>query len=209
MVEALVYSTRIHNHSFTRQPSTEETMNHITINVAGDFIATQPTSAGGELGPLLFSAQLSQIAEPVSRFIKILSDGSELPADSTRTDHVVVQDAATGLTWLVESIGKSADEGMSQQDCVKACAKLDTLGFKDWRLPTRSELIGLIDDTRIEPAIDTSIFPHVKPRLHWTSTAYEGNPSASAWFVLFYVGYVYGSHRDYDGFALAVRRSGQ
>ena len=183
-------------------------MNHITINVAGDFIAPQSTT-GNDLGPLLFSAKLSQIAEPVSRFIKILEDGSELPADSTRTDHVAVQDAATGLTWLVESIGKSADEGMSQQDCVKACAKLDTLGFKDWRLPTRSELSGLIDETRIEPAIDTSIFPRVKPRWHWTSTAYAGNPSASAWFVNFGYGFVTYDRRDYYGFALAVRRSGQ
>ena len=184
-------------------------MNHITINVAGDFIAPQSTT-GNDLGPLLFSAKLSQIAEPVSRFIKILADGSELPADSTRTDHIAVQDAATGLTWLVESIGKSADEGMSQQDCEKACAKLDTLGFKDWRLPTRSELSGLIDETRIEPAIDTSIFPRVKPRWHWTSTAYAGNPSASAWLVSFGYGYVnYGFHRYYNGFALAVRRSGQ
>ena len=80
--------------------------------------------------------------------------------------------------------------------------------MNDWRLPTRAELVALVDDTRHEPAIDTSLFPRVKPRWHWTSTPCAWS-SASAWYVSFYGGNVSYGRRGLNGFALAVRRAGQ
>ena len=47
-------------------------------------------------------------------------------------------------------------------------------GFSDWRLPTATELLTLIDPDRklrnISPLIDTRFFPFHKPFLYWTST---------------------------------------
>ena len=65
-----------------------------------------------------------------------------------------------------------------------------------------------LDDTRHEPAIDTSLFPGVLPRWHWTSTPCAWS-SASAWSVDFSLGGVSSNLRDSHGFALAVRRAGQ
>ncbi|HEL7728692.1 TPA: DUF1566 domain-containing protein [Stenotrophomonas maltophilia] len=110
--------------------------------------------------------------------------------------------------WAVKSIGDSDGDPMSQADCEKACSELRLLGHDDWRLPTRSELAALVDDTRHEPAIDSSLFPGVLPRWHWTSTPCAWS-SASAWLVSFRNGHVSNYRRHGDGFALAVRRAGQ
>ena len=150
---------------------------------------------------------------PAPRFTKIAADGTRLQAGKSHgmaADHVAVLDHSTGLMWSVESLGDpgAEDDGISQEACAQRCAELRLLGHDDWRLPTRAELVALIDDTRHEPAIDTDFFPRVKPRWHWTSTPAAWS-SASAWYVSFYGGSVLSLRRDYDGFALAVRRAGQ
>ncbi len=162
-------------------------------------------------------AQLDSITAPLTVEVanaightKILTDGTALPDGSDRTDHVAVIDHSTGLMWSVESLGSTedADDGISQEACAKRCSDLRLLGHADWRLPTRSELAALVDDTRHDPAIDTAIFPRAKPRWHWTSTPAAWS-SASAWFVNFCYGGVFSYHRYLNGFALAVRRAGQ
>jgi hypothetical protein len=142
--------------------------------------------------------------------IKIAADGSRLPSAYAGTDHVAVLFPQRRLMFAVESLGNpdNPDDGIAQEQCAERCKQLRLLGYDDWRLPTRAELARLIDDTRREPAIDTSIFPKVKPRWYWTSTQAAWS-SASAWFVSFGYGYVNHGHRGYYGFALAVRRAGQ
>jgi hypothetical protein len=39
------------------------------------------------------------------------------------------------------------------------CSEVSWGGYEDWRLPSRIELVSLIDFTRFEPAIDSSVFP--------------------------------------------------
>ncbi len=168
--------------------------------------------------PLPLLAELSSIEFPSSapaakgghQFTKVLADGTELPAGSDRTDHVAVIDHSTGLMWSVESLGSTedADDGISQEACANRCSDLRLLGHADWRLPTRSELAALVDDTRHAPAIDTALFSRVKSRWHWTSTPCAWS-SASAWGVDFDGGGVGSLRRGHDGFALAVRRAGQ
>lgn len=174
-----------------------------------------------EIGPLAqapavemiqLQAELDTRAEPAvgERFARLAADGSTLPPGSTG-EHVAVIDQTTGLMWSVESLGDPAepDDGITQEHCIERCRQLRLLGHEDWRLPTRAELAGLIDNTRHEPAIDTAAFPRVKPRWHWTSTP-AARSSSAAWGVHFSDGgAVYYGPRYDDGFALAVRRSGQ
>jgi hypothetical protein len=54
-----------------------------------------------------------------------------------------------------------------------------------WRLPTRTELLTLVDDTRCDPAC--SVFPDCPSEWFWTSTPWAGS-SSYAWFVDFYYG---------------------
>ncbi|WP_165424332.1 DUF1566 domain-containing protein [Pseudoxanthomonas winnipegensis] len=161
-------------------------------------------------GGITVPSHLETISKSAPGHTKVLADGTHVAGEDPRTDHAAVIDHASGLMWAVESMGdpKDADDGISQAECVQRCTELRLLGHGDWRLPTRAELVGLIDDTRHEPAIDTSLFPRVKPRWHWTSTPAAWSAS-SAWGVSFYLGLVDYSHRSVSGFALAVRRAGQ
>ncbi|RLK56276.1 uncharacterized protein DUF1566 [Stenotrophomonas rhizophila] len=174
------------------------------ITVSGGNVAVQRIQAGPQ--PVNVGAAVNSASHT-----KVFANGSQAEngsIDFNRTDHVAIIDHATGLMWAVKSIGDSDGDPMSQADCEKACGELRLLGHDDWRLPTRAELAGLVDDTRHEPSIDTNLFPGVLPRWHWTSTAAAWS-SASAWVVGFSGGYVYSSHRDGSGFVLAVRRAGQ
>jgi hypothetical protein len=54
-----------------------------------------------------------------------------------------------------------------------------------WRLPTREELLTLVDDTKYNPAC--SAFPDCPSDWFWTSTPWAGS-SSYAWRVNFYYG---------------------
>ncbi|EKT4091518.1 DUF1566 domain-containing protein [Stenotrophomonas maltophilia] len=184
-------------------------MNAITIRTKGDAeiqLSLPPTSVNGFIE--LAAEQVAAHGVVTIGHKKLFADGTSAGGNDPRTDHVAVIDHATGLMWAVKSIGDSDGDPMSQADCEKACSELRLLGHDDWRLPTRAELAALVDETRHEPAIDTSIFPGVLSRWHWTSTAAAWS-SASAWCVSFSGGLVYYYRRGGSGFALAVRRAGQ
>jgi hypothetical protein len=151
---------------------------------------------------------------PAAReWIKVGADGTHYPPGDPRTDHVAAIDVATGLMYCVESLGDDDGNPLPQEQCIARCAALRLLGFDDWQLATRNEATWIISDAHRNPAVDPSVFPRIQPRWHRTSTALtnlDGTASASvAWGVHFDDGYVDGGHRNLNGFALAVRRSGQ
>jgi len=76
-------------------------------------------------------------------------------------------------------------------------------GFNDWRLPTRDELVTLLDTKAVYPraTIDIDAFPNTANSYYWTTTVYAFNPSM-AWFVYFGSGYDY---YEYKTFASHVR----
>ncbi len=111
-----------------------------------------------------------------------------------------VTDTTSGLMWSKEDVG----DRQSWEPADKACRALTLAGFSDWRLPTRAELLTLLDDTRHEPAIDVSAFPTCKSNWYWTGTPAAWDPSC-AWIVLFDFGYASSLRRSYGAFVRAVR----
>jgi len=103
----------------------------------------------------------------------------------------VVNDEVTGLVWQ-RSVGA---RGVSQSEARAYCNRLAYGSFADWRLPSRIELVSLIDFTRsmelamASPAIDPVAFPETAGDWFWTSSLKSGD-LASAWYVYFYFGYV-------------------
>jgi RHS repeat-associated protein len=126
-----------------------------------------------------------------------------------------VTDTRTGLMWKVCVEGQTWSDG--------SCAGAETThtwehslalagsaffaGHGDWRLPNPNELDSLVEECRVNPSINDSVFPAASGNLTWT-----GSPSAtisnSAWYIGFSDGY-----RDvtYRGDTLVVRlvRGGQ
>ena len=136
-------------------------------------------------------------------FIKIAADGSQLPADATQWDAVLLPEH--GLMFSATSV---VDTDVPQEPCIKACEELTLAGHSDWALPTIEQLQLLIDRTRYRPAIDTDYFRDIQNDWYWTSTPAAWS-SASAWGADSDSGLVDNSPRSGGGFALAVRRAGQ
>jgi hypothetical protein len=77
-----------------------------------------------------------------------------------------VTDLRTNLVWgLVVGAAQSA----SFDQALKYCAEYAPDAGATWRLPSRIELVSLIDYTRSGPAIDTATFP-VPAGWYWTSS---------------------------------------
>lgn len=97
----------------------------------------------------------------------------------------VVIDKVTGLMWKRE-----VEEGSFGWDDAKThCNEMTYAGFTDWRLPTRIELVSLVDFSQASPGptIDTNAFPGALGQVFWTSSVWMKDP-AFAWFVSFISG---------------------
>jgi hypothetical protein len=96
-----------------------------------------------------------------------------------------VRDAATGLTW------QQGLDGMTRSwsDARSYCVALALAGG-GWRLPSMKELQTLIDERRIDPAIDGALFPSTPSAGFWAGTPLAGMPP-NVWFVDFYSGVAY------------------
>jgi len=93
-----------------------------------------------------------------------------------------VYDTHTKLTWQ-----RVADSNyFSQPDAQSHCASL-ALDNGGWRLPTRAELLTLVDPTRYAPAIDVHAFTDASTSGFWTATRFV--PRAGyGWIVGFNIG---------------------
>ena len=60
-------------------------------------------------------------------------------------------------------------------------------GLSDWRLPTKRELLSIVDNSSLKPAVDTRFFPNTVPAYYWSSSPYA-DQSALAWQVYFLYG---------------------
>ena len=60
-------------------------------------------------------------------------------------------------------------------------------GLSDWRLPTRTELLSIVDNSNFKPAVDTRFFPNTVPAYYWSSSPYA-DQSDFAWQVYFLYG---------------------
>lgn len=77
-----------------------------------------------------------------------------------------VQDVVTGLTW------QKTDDGVKRvwEVGLSYCEALELGDYADWRLPSRHELLFLLDYGNVNPAIDTSYFPECRNDWYWSST---------------------------------------
>ncbi len=141
--------------------------------------------------------------------IKILADGTELPASDPRTDHVAVLFADGWMIATLPLATKPGEPFSTQQQAEEAAKKLDLLGFDDWQLAPSNVYMRNVIDHRVAPCFDPNFFPEIDTRdWYWTSTAAPWS-SAAAFGVDLDDGCVYGNPRDVSGFGLACRRARQ
>jgi hypothetical protein len=123
------------------------------------------------------------------------NDGGPDGCNSSRFKCVMgdeaVLDKQTGLTWARNA--NIAKKALPWQEAVKFCQDLEIGNRKGWRLPTKGELITILDTSQSHPALpDGHPFKNVarvSPSSYWTGTTYEGN-SNSAYLIHTSVGRV-------------------
>jgi hypothetical protein len=103
-----------------------------------------------------------------------------------RADDGVVFATSSGLTWQRCSLGQHFDDGScrgtaSQVDWAAAKSAAAAAGH-GWRLPTQTELQGLLLGNCNSPATDANAFPGTHSGWYWSSTA---DGPQGAWFVDF------------------------
>ena len=90
----------------------------------------------------------------------------------------LVQDNVTGLIWQQNV----SDQTYTWDDAHSYCASLSLQGT-GWRLPSRVELMSLVDFTQL-PTIDSNTFPNTPMDGFWSGSLLAGD-SSSAWTVFF------------------------
>jgi hypothetical protein len=101
----------------------------------------------------------------------------------------MVMDNVTGLLWQRDGSTNPAD--YSWQGAMAYCESLVLGGYCDWRLPSRIELLSLVDYTRSGPTIDTTSFPNTVMLGYWSASSADNSGSPEAWFISFANGDTY------------------
>ena len=76
-----------------------------------------------------------------------------------------------------------------------------------WRLPNLNELLSIVEECRMNPAINEQVFPNTPPFSFWSATPYAG-ASDFAWRVGFNYGHDHWSFKN-DSRGLRLVRGGQ
>jgi hypothetical protein len=108
------------------------------------------------------------------------STGLPHPASYTANADGTITDDVTGLTWegTVDATSYMDDEAAAH------CASKG----EGWRLPTRLELVSLVDFTITPGPTINPIFKNTPPTTFWTASAYYGD-AGDDWYVGFDEGY--------------------
>jgi hypothetical protein len=148
-------------------------------------------------------------------FTKLDVNGAALPDNATAWN--CIKDNTTGLIWEVPGVGSltslsnlysyyqpsavlnGGNPGWQNggnctgSDCdtnaiIAALNTSELCGYHDWRLPTRRELLSLVNYGHASPALDVSAFPNQPAyfnAFYWSSTVNSGTASVgfAAWIV--------------------------
>ena len=99
----------------------------------------------------------------------------------------VIEDRATGLLWQ-----RGGSENMltikNTVEYIKELNQNNLAGFSDWRLPTLSEALGLVESKRNKDGLYLDLIFDQKPFCLWTDDTFKTNGETRKWFVNFVIG---------------------
>jgi hypothetical protein len=118
------------------------------------------------------------------------------PLSYTVNGDGTVKDTNSGLMWQKCSIGQNNDATCSGSAATynwyqapSICGSQRLAGYSDWRLPTKNDLLSIVNYNipyfPFRPAIDSVVFPNTKIDSYWSSTTSNGAHPSEAWSVDF------------------------
>jgi len=139
-------------------------------------------AAGGNAGTAPSGGEGGQASDPrpvasvwaLWKMPNPAGSGLPNPAEYDTQTAGVVLDKVTGLIWE-RTLGSTA---LNWDDAVTYCNDLDLAGFDDYRVPSRIELVSIVDFTVGPPTIDPVAFPDAPEDLYWTTSPWPPIPTA-------------------------------
>jgi hypothetical protein len=129
------------------------------------------------------------VSKSTSYYVRCVRGGAT--ARSFTPNGNTVTDNRTGLTWQKCAPGQNDTTCLGTatrynwNDALSYCNNLSLANQTDWRIPSAKEFESLTDDTKFNPSIDTTNFPHtVYDRYWWSSTTSASSPNY-AWYAAF------------------------
>ncbi|WP_437641480.1 DUF1566 domain-containing protein [Sorangium sp. So ce854] len=137
---------------------------------ATDVAGTQGAFAWGVLTT---SATIGYYEKEGMANARVLCVGGQAipPAELSTSGDEWALDGSTGLVWQRQHALGTFD----WRGALAHCEALTLAGKSDWRLPSAKELLSIVDDQRLGPAIDTEIFPGGPSSSFWSSTPALGS----------------------------------
>lgn len=90
------------------------------------------------------------------------------------------------------------------QEALSYCYGLPHSNHRQWRLPTRNELLALVDSSRRVPAVAPALVTSTFPNVYWSSTTFVDLPS-QAYYVSMFSGYSYPNYKFIQGFVRCIQ----
>jgi hypothetical protein len=123
-------------------------------------------------------AALGPDGEPPPPNLMAYDAGADASADGGSPAAV---DTVTGLAWVRASWPASTYDA-AWLACTAHSLPSSPVGAS-WRVPTRIELVSLIDSTR-QPTIDPVVFAGAQNAKYWTSSSVPGDGGPSGWWTV-------------------------
>ncbi|MEJ2201865.1 MAG: DUF1566 domain-containing protein [Desulfuromonadaceae bacterium] len=115
-------------------------------------------------------------------------------------------EAVNGGAIGTQNGGQCRGSACDTQAYVEAVNAQGLCGGKDWRLPSRKELLSIVDNGRMSPAVDSHYFPATKSVEYWSASPYAALNS-QAWQVLFRFGETYPGEKSQGSAVRLVRQA--
>ncbi len=91
-----------------------------------------------------------------------------------------ITDKKTNLTW------QKGEQGKKRWEVARRfCDTMELAGYDDWRMPSKKELISLVERNMFNPSIDRRFFPDAQPVDYWTTSQGTVSVGSAAWLVNF------------------------
>lgn len=158
---------------------------HQSPDSTGD-VAGMPGGAGGTGAALAMGdagrggVDRSWAEWPMPNCPGDITAGAPNPESYTDNGDGTVTDNVTGLMWQ-QTVSTTT---YSWADALAFCPSLSLAGYDDWRLPTRIELVSIVDDSLTDATMDSANFPGTPAGYFWTSSRLAGSLT-DAWVVVF------------------------
>ena len=128
----------------------------------------------------------------------LFSLSSIASADLVDNGDGTITDTDTWLMWQQE------DDNIARmyELAITYCENVNFSTYSDWRLPNKKELLSIIDNSQLDPAVDSTAFPNTDSSHYWSSTTAT---SLQAWSVDFTSGNVIYYDRANSRYVRCVR----